>query len=59
MKKILLVLVILFSFVYFFSQHKYILKPDALGYLIINGGCTPGDTILLDGYFKAGYGYKR
>jgi len=46
-------LVILFSFLNSYSQHKYVLKPDAAGYLIVNGGCQPGDTILLDGYFKA------
>jgi hypothetical protein len=35
------------------GQKKYDLKPDAQGYLIIRGTYKPGDTIQLNGYFKA------
>jgi hypothetical protein len=36
-----------------FGQKKYTLKPDAQGYLIIRGTYQPGDTLMLDGSFKA------
>lgn len=36
-----------------FAQKKYTLKPDAQGYLIIRGTYQPGDTLMLDGSFKA------
>jgi hypothetical protein len=36
-----------------FGQKKYELKPDAQGYLIIRGTYKPGDTLQLNGYFKA------
>jgi hypothetical protein len=36
-----------------FGQKKYTLKPDAQGYLIIRGTYLPGDTLMLDGSFKA------
>lgn len=53
MNKLKLLLSLLLISYGVFSQKKVELKPDAQGYLIIRGTYKPGDTIQLNGSFKA------
>lgn len=51
--KITPVVAFIFLSVSLFAQKKYDLKPDAQGYLTVRGTYKPGDTLQLDGSFKA------
>lgn len=55
MKPIILILLLILSLTAF-SQRSYVVRPNAQGYLNIdnrNGFYKPGDSILLEGHFKA------
>jgi hypothetical protein len=54
MYKILFGILLFINLAAFAQPKKYILRPDAQGFLIINSTTyKPGDTIALSGYFKA------
>lgn len=53
MNKLILFLLLFASSLTFGQGRSYILKPDAHGYLVVNGGYKPGDTLYLSGYFKS------